>query len=192
MLIVSTDEVYGSINNGKVDEKASINPSSAYSASKASADLIGRSYFVTHGVDVRITRSANNYGKYQNKEKFIPTVISKIKSNQEIPVYGNGLNIREWIHTDDHCFAIHSVLQNGKPGEIYNISGGEAYSNLELIKIISDKLGRGHNLVRFIPDRLGHDFRYAVNDQKIISELGWSRTKNLVDSLDEIFDHELD
>lgn len=191
ILVVSTDEVYGSIHKGKVDESATLNPSSAYSATKASADLIARSYFITHGLDVRITRCANNYGKYQNKEKFIPTVISNIKLNLEIPVYGNGLNIREWIHTDDHCKAIHSVLKNGSPGGVYNISGGESYSNLEIINIISDKIGHGRNLIKFIPDRLGHDFRYAVDDRKIVQELNWTRSKNLEDSLDEIIQNEL-
>jgi len=191
ILVVSTDEVYGSIHMGKVDESATLNPSSAYSATKASADLIARSYFITHELDVRITRCANNYGKYQNKEKFIPTVISNIKLNIEIPVYGNGLNIREWLHTDDHCKAIYSVLENGTPGGIYNISGGESYSNLEIINIISDKIGHGRNLIKFIPDRLGHDFRYAVDDRKLAQELNWSRLKNLKDSLDEIIHFEL-
>ncbi len=191
ILIVSTDEVYGSIHKGKTDEGATLNPSSVYSATKASADLLAKSYFITHGLDVRITRCANNYGKYQNKEKFIPTVISKIKLNHEIPIYGNGLNIREWLHTDDHCNAIYSVLENGTPGGIYNISGGESYSNLEIINIISDKIGHGRNLIKFIPDRLGHDFRYAVNDRKLVEELNWSRSKNLKDSLDEIILHEL-
>ena len=171
---VSTDEVYGSIENGSWDEKFPLNPNSPYAATKASADLIARSYSKTYGVDVRITRCSNNYGPNQFPEKIIPLFITSLIDNKKIPLYGNGQNYREWLHVEDHCRAILKVLTNGKSGEIYNIGGGTELSNKDLTMKILNLMNKDESCIEYVEDRLGHDFRYSVNSRKILDQLGFT------------------
>lgn len=173
MIQVSTDEVYGSLPEGFADESQVLHPNSPYAASKAGADLLARSYFITHNLDVRITRCSNNYGQYQFPEKVIPVFIKSLLSTGKAPIYGNGMNIREWIHVSDHCRGIQSVLQNGSPGEIYNIGSGIYLTNIELANKIIEILGKKADSIKFIEDRKGHDFRYALNFEKI-TKIGFS------------------
>ena len=170
---VSTDEVYGSIPIGSWTESQPLLPNSPYAASKASADLIARSFFRTHGLDVRITRCSNNYGPNQNPEKLIPHFITNLIDDLPIPVYGDGSNIRDWLHVDDHCEGIHKVLMNGDPGEIYNIGGGAELSNINLTKKILKLTNSDPSRIDFVDDRLGHDFRYSVDIRKISETLGY-------------------
>jgi dTDP-glucose 4,6-dehydratase len=170
---VSTDEVYGSLREGSADETYPLKPNSPYAASKASSDLIARSYFVTHGLDVRITRCCNNYGKYQYPEKVIPVFINKLISGQKLPIYGDGRNVREWIHVSDHAKGIQTVLEKGNPGEIYNIGTGTHLSNNDLADEILVLMNFDNEMKSYVEDRLGHDFRYSVNFSKI-QELGFS------------------
>jgi dTDP-glucose 4,6-dehydratase len=163
---VSTDEVYGSLAEGSADETYPLLPNSPYAASKAASDLLARSYFVTHGLDVRTTRCCNNYGKYQFPEKVIPVIINSIQTGKKIPIYGTGANIREWIHVKDHCKDILTVLINGEPGEIYNIGSGEFLTNLELARCICNLMAASEELIVYVKDRLGHDFRYSINSSK--------------------------
>ena len=171
---VSTDEVYGSIENGSWDENFPLNPNSPYAATKASADLIARSYSKTYGVDVRITRCSNNYGPNQFPEKIIPLFITSLIDNEKIPLYGNGQNYREWLHVEDHCRAILKVLTNGKSGEIYNIGGGTELSNKDLTMKILNLMNKDESCIEYVEDRLGHDFRYSVNSRKILDQLGFT------------------
>ena len=164
---VSTDEVYGSLNEGSADETFPLKPNSPYAASKAASDLLARSYFVTHGLDVRITRCCNNYGKYQYPEKVIPLFINKLKSGQKLPIYGDGRNVREWIHVSDHTRGIQAALDNGNPGEIYNIGTGAHLSNNDLADEILVLMNFDNNMKSYVEDRLGHDFRYSVDSSKI-------------------------
>jgi dTDP-glucose 4,6-dehydratase len=173
-LQISTDEVYGTIKEGSWSEDYPLLPNSPYSASKASADLITRSYFRTFGLNASVTRCSNNYGPNQFPEKVIPLFITNLMDGKKVPLYGDGLNIRDWLHVDDHCRGIHSVLLGGRPGEIYNIGGGEELTNKELTNIILNDFGKGDESIEYVPDRLGHDFRYSVNIKKISSELGYS------------------
>ena len=170
---VSTDEVYGSIPIGSWTESQPLLPNSPYAASKASADLIARSFFRTYGLDVRITRCSNNYGPNQNPEKLIPHFITNLIDDLPIPVYGDGSNIRDWLHVDDHCEGIHKVLMNGDPGEIYNIGGGSELSNINLTKKILKLTNSDLSRIDFVDDRLGHDFRYSVDIRKISETLGY-------------------
>ena len=170
---VSTDEVYGSIPIGSWTESQPLLPNSPYAASKASADLIARSFFRTHGLDVRITRCSNNYGPNQNPEKLIPHFITNLIDDLPIPVYGDGSNIRDWLHVDDHCEGIHKVLMSGDPGEIYNIGGGSELSNINLTKKILKLTNSDPSRIDFVDDRLGHDFRYSVDIRKISETLGY-------------------
>ena len=158
---ISTDEVYGSIDEGSFTESDSLNPSSPYSSSKAASDLIARSYFITHGLPVIITRCTNNYGPFQYPEKLIPLFITNLLEGKNIPVYGTGTNVRDWIHVLDHCRAIDCILENGTPGEIYNVGGDNERSNSEIT-----------SLIEYVKDRLGHDFRYSLDSSKLKS-LGW-------------------
>jgi len=169
---VSTDEVYGSILEGSWDEEAPLLPNSPYSASKAAADLLVRSYFVTHGINVSITRCSNNFGPKQDPEKLIPNFILKLSQGEKVPVYGDGLNIRDWLYVDDHCAGIYLVLTKGLSGQIYNIGGGTELTNLELTNKLLDFFERDKSLIDFVPDRLGHDRRYSVDSTKI-QELGY-------------------
>lgn len=173
-LLVSTDEVYGSIPNGEATEESKMIAASVYSASKASADLLALANHATHLQDVLITRSCNNYGPFQTPEKLIPLAISKLLAGQKVPIYGSGENIREWIFVSDHTQGIQKVLAKGKSGEVYNIGTGHRVSNLEIIEILLEKLGMDESCIEYVPDRKGHDYRYAISSQKIRSELDWS------------------
>ena len=170
---VSTDEVYGSIREGEFHETDLLAPSSPYSASKAGGDLLARSYAVTHGLDVVITRCTNNYGPYQYPEKVIPLFVTNLIDGLRVPLYADGSNVRDWLHVDDHCRAIALVLDAGRTGDVYNISGGTALSNRELAERLVAACGRDWSAVEHVEDRKGHDFRYAIDDSKIRDELGY-------------------
>jgi len=170
---ISTDEVYGTILKGSWDEDFPLLPNSPYSASKASADLICRSYHRTFGMDVRVTRCSNNYGPYQFPEKIIPLFITNLIEGKKVPLYGKGLNVRDWLHVDDHCQGIFAVLTAGKPGNIYNIGGGRELTNRELTDLILRKFSRDESSIEYVADRLGHDLRYSVSHEKITRELGY-------------------
>jgi dTDP-glucose 4,6-dehydratase len=167
MIHVSTDEVYGSLVTGSASEEHLLQPNSPYASSKASSDLIARSFFITHGLDVRITRCCNNYGRFQFPEKVIPVFIRALSGGDTVPIYGNGSNVREWIHVIDHCKAIHTVLKKGKAGEIYNIGTGYHLTNYDLANAIMREMNISENRIAYVPDRKGHDFRYSVNSEKI-------------------------
>ena len=173
-LQVSTDEVYGSIPIGSWPESDPLLPNSPYAASKASADLVCRSYFRTHGLDIRVTRCSNNYGRNQFPEKVIPLFVTNLIDNEKVPVYGSGLNVRDWLHVDDHCFGIYLALTKGKAGEIYNIGGGTELTNIELTEKILSLMGKDESSVKYVEDRKGHDLRYSVDISKISAELGYS------------------
>jgi len=177
-LQVSTDEVYGSIEEGSWPETDPLLPNSPYAASKASADLVCRSYFKTHGMDIRITRCSNNYGRNQFPEKVIPLFVTNLIDNEQIPIYGTGLNVRDWLHVDDHCFGIYLALTKGKAGEIYNIGGGTELANIDLTKKILSLMGRDESSIVYVDDRKGHDIRYSVDISKISKELSYSPQKN--------------
>lgn len=173
-LQVSTDEVYGSLGKeGYFTEESPLQANSPYSASKAGADLMVRAYGETFGLPINITRCSNNYGPYQFPEKLIPLMISNALEDKELPVYGDGKNIRDWLHVYDHCTAIDLVLHNGKLGEVYNIGGHNEKENIEIVKLILKELGKSESLIKFVKDRLGHDRRYAIDSTKITEELGW-------------------
>lgn len=174
---VSTDEVYGDLPIDKPDlfftESTPINPSSPYSASKASADLLVQSYHRTFNFPATISRCSNNYGPFHFPEKLIPLMIINALNNKDLPVYGEGKNIRDWLYVKDHCKAIDLIIHNGKIGEIYNIGGHNEKSNIDVVKIILKYLGKPESLIKFVKDRPGHDLRYAINPNKISNELGW-------------------
>jgi dTDP-glucose 4,6-dehydratase len=181
---VSTDEVYGSISKGSAKETDLLAPNSPYAASKAASDLLARSYFITHGLDVRTTRCCNNYGKYQFPEKVIPVFINKLKLRENLPIYGDGKNVREWIHVLDHVRGIQTVLDLGEPGEIYNIGSGNHLSNNDLATNIINLMGLNESMKSYVTDRQAHDFRYSVDSTKIES-LGFRRTIDINDGLKE-------
>lgn len=171
---ISTDEVYGTLGEtGYFSETSSIMPNSPYSASKASGDMFVRAFFETYNLPTLITRCSNNYGPYQYPEKLIPFFISKLLKNEKIPLYGDGLNVRDWLYVYDHCSAIDKVLHNGRFGEVYNIGGHNEKTNIEITKIILKKMNKDESYIEYIPDRLGHDRRYAISNNKIKNELGW-------------------
>ena len=172
-LQISTDEVYGSILEGSWDEDFPLQPNSPYAASKASADLISQAYHRTYGMDVRITRCSNNYGPYQYPEKVIPLFITNLIQDKKVPLYGQGLNVRDWLHVTDHCRGIHLVLAKGKPGDVFNIGGGRELSNLELTRVILEAMAASEERIEEVVDRLGHDFRYSLNIEKITNQLGY-------------------
>lgn len=173
-LQVSTDEVYGSLGKtGYFYETTPIAPNSPYSASKASADMLVRAYFETYKLSVLTTRCSNNYGPYQYPEKLIPFFISKLLRGEKVPVYGDGLNVRDWLYVYDHCNAIDTVLHKGKVGEVYNIGGHNEKTNLEITHLILNAMGKDESSIEYVQDRLGHDRRYAISNDKITSELGW-------------------
>ena len=182
---VSTDEVYGSISEGSWSEEYPLLPNSPYSASKASADLICRSYNRTFEMDIRVTRCSNNYGPHQFPEKVIPLFVTNLIDNGKVPLYGNGLNVRDWLHVDDHCDGIYSVLSEGKSGNIYNIGGGRELTNRELTEIILRKFDRDESSIEYVTDRLGHDLRYSVSHEKISRELRYKPKINFEDGIEE-------
>ena len=173
-LQVSTDEVYGTLGRtGYFYETTPLAPNSPYSASKAGADLLVRAYYETYKMPVLNTRCSNNYGPYQYPEKLIPFFISKLLKGEKVPVYGDGLNVRDWLYVYDHCEAIDTVLHKGKIGEVYNIGGHNEKTNLEITHLILDAMGKDESFIEYVTDRLGHDRRYAISNDKITSELGW-------------------
>ncbi|MFA5785771.1 MAG: dTDP-glucose 4,6-dehydratase [Actinomycetota bacterium] len=183
MLHVSTDEVYGSIDVGSFREADSLSPNSPYAASKASADLMCRAYAVTHGLDVVVTRSSNNFGPYQFPEKVLPLFVTNLLADQPVPVYGDGRNIRDWCYVEDNCAGVDLVLRKGAAGEIYNIGAGNEISNLELTGRLLAIMGKPESMIRFVPDRPGHDLRYSVDTSKVRA-LGWKPSRDLDDALE--------
>ncbi len=181
---ISTDEVYGSIKKGSFRETDALNPSSSYSATKAGSDLLVRSYFTTHGLPVVITRCTNNFGPYQYPEKLIPFFITNLLEDKKVPVYGTGMNIRDWIYVLDHCRAIDFIIQSGKLGEIYNIGSENERTNLEITEKILEMLGKDKSMIDFVKDRKGHDFRYSLDFSRI-KKLGWKPAYDFETALSE-------
>jgi dTDP-glucose 4,6-dehydratase len=182
-LQVSTDEVYGSIEEGSWTEEWPLLPNSPYSASKASGELLARSYKRTHGMDVVITRCSNNYGTYHFPEKLIPLFITNLIEGKKVPVYGTGENVRDWLHVDDHCRGIYSVLMNGRSGEVYNIGGGRELTNNQITGLILEAMGADESSIEYVEDRKGHDLRYSVDWTKINRELGYEPQIEFEDGL---------
>ncbi len=186
---ISTDEVYGTLGeDGYFTEATPINPNSPYSASKASSDLIARAYFETFKMNVTITNCSNNYGPYQHNEKLIPHMIKLAMNNEKLPVYGNGKNIRDWLYVEDHCEAIDLVFHNGRAGERYNIGGHNEKRNIEIVKLILKHLNKSEDLIEFVEDRKGHDYRYAIDPTKIKNELGWEPKTKFEDGIVKTID----
>ena len=186
---ISTDEVYGTLGEeGYFTETTPINPNSPYSASKASSDLIARAYFETFKMNVSITNCSNNYGPYQHNEKLIPHMIKLAINNQKLPVYGNGKNIRDWLYVEDHCEAIDMVFHNGRAGERYNIGGHNEKRNIDIVKLILKHLNKSEDLIEFVEDRKGHDYRYAIDPTKIKNELGWEPKTKFEDGIIKTID----
>lgn len=185
-LQVSTDEVYGALGKtGMFTETTPIAPNSPYSASKASADLVVRAYHQTYGMPVNITRCSNNYGPYQFPEKLIPLMLHNAKGNKALPVYGDGMQIRDWLHVSDHCSAIETVLEKGVRGEVYNIGGNNERANIEIVRLILDELNKPESLITYVQDRPGHDRRYAIDNTKITTQLGWEPKYTFRDGMHE-------
>jgi dTDP-glucose 4,6-dehydratase len=180
---VSTDEVYGSIEDGSWPETHPLEPNSPYSASKASSDLLARSFYRTHGLQVCVTRCSNNYGPYQFPEKVIPLFVTNLMDGKKVPLYGDGLNVRDWLHVDDHCWGIQLVAESGRAGEIYNIGGGTELTNVELTQRLLDAFGVGDEMVEPVEDRKAHDRRYSVDISKISGELGYRPLVSFEDGL---------
>jgi dTDP-glucose 4,6-dehydratase len=190
---VSTYEVYGSLGeNGIFSEETPLAPNSPYSASKAASDLLSRAYFKTYGLPVCITRCSNNYGPRQFPEKLIPLMIASALEDKPLPVYGDGLNIRDWIYVEDHCRGIMSVLLKGKPGEVYNFGGNTEMTNLSVVKKILHLLGKPESLIEFVLDRPGHDYRYAIDISKAKAHLGWSPVWTFCEGLENTIKWYLD
>lgn len=188
-LQVSTDEVYGSLGKtGLFTEKTPISPNSPYSASKASADHLVMAFVNTFDIDALITRCSNNYGPYQFPEKLIPLMILNTRDEKKLPVYGDGMQIRDWIHVEDHCRGILTVFENGRSGEAYNIGGNCEKPNIEIVKLIIDSLGKSEDLIDYVKDRPGHDRRYAIDSSKIKEELGWEPRIKFEDGIKETID----
>ncbi|MBG9815978.1 dTDP-glucose 4,6-dehydratase [Bacillus safensis] len=177
LIHISTDEVYGDLepDDPAFTEQTPLSPNNPYSASKASSDLLVKSYIHTHQLPAMITRCSNNYGPYQHEEKLIPTIIRKAVNGEKIPIYGDGQQIRDWLYVEDHARAVKQVLENGTAGQVYNIGGGNEKTNLDLTKTILSQLGVSHDQIAFIQDRKGHDRRYAINASKLKGELGWTQ-----------------
>ncbi len=182
---VSTDEVYGSVESGSATEEHALRPSSPYAASKASGDLLALSYHRTHGLDVRVTRCSNNYGPHQFPEKLVPLFVTHLLDGRRVPLYGDGRNIRDWLHVDDHCRGVDLVRTRGRAGEIYNIGGGTELSNRELTGLLLDACGAGPDRVDHVEDRKGHDLRYAVDWSKAREELGYRPKRDFAAGLAE-------
>ncbi len=192
-LQVSTDEVYGTLGKtGMFEETTPLAPNSPYSASKASADLLVRAYNETFKFPINITRCSNNYGPYQFPEKLIPLMIANCSNEKYLPVYGDGMQIRDWLHVRDHCSAIDTVLHKGKSGEIFNVGGNNEKANIEIVKLIIDTLGKDESLIKYVEDRLGHDRRYAIDNRKITTELGWKPAYTFEEGMKESIEWYLD
>ncbi|BAI62789.1 dTDP-glucose 4,6-dehydratase [Methanocella paludicola SANAE] len=187
LLQISTDEVYGSIQDGSFYETSNINPSNPYSAAKAAGDLLARSYYNTYRLPVLITRSSNNFGPYQFPEKLIPLMILKAMRNEPLPVYGTGMNVRDWIYVEDNCAGIDTVFHKGRLGEVYNIGGGNEKPNLEVVRLILKQLGKPGSLITFVKDRPGHDLRYSLNSDKT-KALGWKPAYTFEDAMKKTID----
>ena len=182
---VSTDEVYGSIESGSWTEEWPLMPNSPYSATKAGGELLARAYHKTHGLDVVTTRCSNNYGTHHFPEKLIPLFVTNLLEGKKVPVYGNGRNVRDWLHVDDHCRGIHKVLMNGRPGEVYNIGGGRELTNNEITSLILAAMGKDESSIESVEDRKGHDLRYSVDWTKIKNELGYQPQVKFEDGLSD-------
>lgn len=192
-LQVSTDEVYGALGEtGMFVETMPLMPNSPYSASKASADMIVRSYSETFGMPINITRCSNNYGAYQFPEKLIPLIINNCLNGKDLPVYGDGMQVRDWLHVSDHCEAIDTVLHKGTPGEVYNIGGNNEKANIEIVKLIISNLSKSEDLIKYVKDRPGHDRRYAIDNTKITTELGWKPAYTFEQGMKETIEWYLD
>ena len=185
---ISTDEVFGSLESSSAKEDSRLNPSSPYAATKAAAELLVNSYLVTHDCDCVITRCTNNFGPRQFPEKLIPKTLILANQAKEVPIYGNGKNIRDWIFVDDHCEAVYKVLLNGKSGESYNVSANNEVDNITIVKKILEILNKPQDLIKFVDDRPGHDFRYSLDSSKIRSELNWSENTKFDDGLKKTVD----
>lgn len=180
---VSTDEVYGSIKEGSFSEMDDLKPSSPYSSSKAGSDLLAMSYHTTYDLPVTITRCTNNFGPYQYPEKLIPLFITNLMDNRKVPVYGSGMNVRDWIHVDDHCLGIDFALNNGNAGEVYNIGGGSELTNMDITNRILVALDKDESMIEHVEDRKGHDFRYSLNCNKL-NKMGWKPKYDFDSALD--------
>lgn len=186
---ISTDEVYGTLGKyGHFTEETPLAPNSPYSASKAAGDLLVRAYFKTYGLPMIITRCSNNYGPYQNPEKLIPLMINRAVKGERLPVYGDGKQVRDWLHVADHCIAIDRVLHTGRVGEVYNIGGNNEKENIEIVNYLLNHLGQSDELVDYVQDRLGHDRRYAIDNSKITAELDWNPSYTIEEGLDMTID----
>ena len=189
---VSTDEVYGDLPLDRPDlaftEKSQIQPSSPYSASKAAADLLVGAYFRTYGLPVTVSRCSNNYGPNQHTEKLIPHMIRNALNNKPLPVYGQGLNVRDWLYVEDHCSAIDAIIRRGRPGEVYNVGGGNEQRNIDIVRFICNYLKKPESLITFVADRKGHDLRYAIDASKIRRELGWEPKTEFKEGLPRTID----
>lgn len=186
---ISTDEVYGTLGEkGLFTEETPLAPNSPYSASKTSADLIVRAYYETYGMPVNITRCSNNYGPYQHIEKLIPLVITNCMQDKKVPVYGDGMQIRDWLYVEDHCSAIDTVLHKGTLGEVYNIGGNNEKTNIEIVKLIINSLGKTEELIGHVADRPGHDRRYAIDNTKITTEFGWKPKYTFEEGIEKTID----
>ena len=184
-VMVSTDEVYGSLGpTGAFTERSPLQPSSPYSASKAAADLLALAFHHTFGLDVVVTRCSNNYGPYQFPEKLIPLMVVNALHDEPLPVYGDGGNVRDWLHVEDHCEALLAVLERGRAGEVYNVGGGTEQRNVDLVKLLLATLGKPESLIRFVQDRPGHDRRYAIDPTKVRTELGWTPRRTFQQGLE--------
>ena len=183
MIQISTDEVFGSLPKGSADEQTKFNPSSPYAATKAAAELLINSFSITHNSDVVITRCTNNYGPRQFPEKLIPKTIILAKQERNIPIYGNGKNLRDWIFVDEHCDAVYEILINGKAGQAYNISANNEISNMQIVHKILEIMGKSNDLIEFVEDRPGHDQRYSLDSSKIKNEFGWSTKINFEEGI---------
>lgn len=183
---VSTDEVYGSLGTtGKFIEETPLHPNSPYASSKASSDMFVYAFYHTYGFPAIITRCSNNYGPFQFPEKLIPLMIMNALSDKPLPVYGDGLNVRDWLHVHDHCVAVDTVLRKGKPGEVYNIGGNNEWKNIDIVKLILQKINKPESLITFVKDRPGHDRRYAIDATKIKQELGWTPSYTFEKGIEE-------
>lgn len=186
---VSTDEVYGDLplddRSIRFTEESPLRPSSPYSASKTAADLLALAYRRTYGLDVTVSRSSNNYGSHQMPEKLIPLAIINALEDRPVPVYGNGENVRDWIHVSDHCEAVDMIIRNARSGEVYNVGGGNEVRNIDIVRLILSILGKSGDLITFVPDRKGHDLRYALDSGKITKDLGWKPQKDFTQGLEE-------